>query len=395
MNLNNKEQEQVQHEQNMISFLDILVEFSKNLGLIIKIIIIFFIIGLAVVFFKPSTFTATSKVVAEMDNAGSMRFSSGLSALKSFGLNLGSAGSGLIAESYPDLIKSREVLYQVTQKEFFFKSLDSTMKFVDFSTHKTVGNYIEDYTYKLPFTIVDFFRPGVKLKKITESDGSILSLNGTEQEAIALLQSDYMSTSIDDETGIIKITTHANDRYLAAYINDAVLKSFQNHVQNIYNQKNSENLNFIKTQLDIAEQDLRTAEEKVVTFLKRNTNPQTIQLQTRLERLKSDVTFKAELFNELQLQYAQTKIELKKKEPVIRIIERPSPPLFPSGLGKLTILILFLFIGFLIGLIVVFYNFIIQYIRDEEENKEKMDFIKTSFTRYFSINRNKSIENPQ
>jgi len=246
MSVNKNLMEPLKRENDMISFLDILVEFSKNLGLIIKIMIIFIIIGFAVVFLRPAQFTATSKVIAEMDGTNPTRLSSGINALKRFGLNLGSAGSGLIAESYPDLIKSREVLYQVTQKEFFFKSLDSTMKFVDFSIHRTVGNYIEDYTYKLPFTILGFFRTEVKLKKITESGGSILSLNGTEQEAITLLQSDFVSTSINDETGIIKISTHANDRYLAAYFNDAVLKSFQNHVQNIYNQKKQRKLKFYK-----------------------------------------------------------------------------------------------------------------------------------------------------
>lgn len=385
MSTNNKNN-QVTDSKEEISLLDILVEFTKNLKLTIRLIVISFLIGLAFVLFKTSVYTASSGVVAELDNGSEMRLSSGLSALKSFGLNLGSAGSGLLPETYPELIKSREVLYQVIHMPFYFKSPDSTIQFVDYIGYKDIYYYLKKYTIKLPFTIIGFIRPKLDIKKLKDNSGNILSLSEDEHKAVSILMNDIVSTKIDDETGIITINVSTSDRNLSAYINEAVLSSFQNHIRQIYNQKNSENLNFIKTQLQQSKSELRKSEQAVVKFLEQNSNPKTIQLQTELERLKRDVSFKAGLYSELQIQYTQTSIELKKKEPVIRIVERPTPPINPSGLGKITILIIFMFIGFLTALIIVFYNFIIINLKEDEVNREKMNIIKTSFYSFFPLN---------
>jgi len=368
-----------------ISFLDIGVEFAQNIKLTIQLIAVFLLIGLAIVLIKPSTFTASSKVVAEMDNSGSTRFSSGLSALKSFGLNLGSAGSGLLPETYPSLIKSREVLYRVIQQPFYFKTVDSTMKFIDIANYKGFKYYLKKYTYQLPYTIIGLFKPILNLGKLKNNSGNILTLTVKENKAISVLMDEIVSTNIDDETGIITISTKTSDRNLSASINGAVLSSFQERIRQIYDQKNSENLNFIETQLEEAQALLLSSEQAVIKFLERNNDPQTIQLQTKLERLNRDVSFKADLYSELQLQFAQTKIELKKKEPVIRIVERPSPPINPSGLGKIAILLILIFMGFLLSFIVIFSKFVFANIQADQASNDKIKIIKKSFNLNFSV----------
>lgn len=364
---------------NEISLLDIAVEFVNNFNLIIKIIIAFLFIGLLIILIKPKNFTATSKVVAEIDNLASPQLSSGLNALKSYGFNIGNVGSGLTPESYPNLIKSREVLYILIHQPFLFKSIDSTMKFVDYANYKDFRYYLKKYTYKLPSTIIGFFKPNLQIGNDFINLTNILSLNEKESKAISLLMDEMVKTHIDHETGIITINTTTNDRYLSTILNSSIIVSFQNRIRQIYNQKNSENLKFIQSELDSVETELRNSEQAVVEFLERNNNPQTIQLQTILERLKRNVAFNADLYSELQIQYYRTKIELKKKEPIIRILERPTPPINPSGIGKITSLILFIFIGLLVSLIIIFYKFIMKNLRDDEVNKEKLDHIRQAF----------------
>lgn len=381
-------------ENNEISFLDILLEFTKNLKKISRIITISFLIGLLYVIFTPNRYTATSGVVSEINSGNSMALSSGLSALKSFGLNLGPAGSGLIPETYPKLIKSREVLYHVIQDTFYFKDIGKKFRFVDYVSYRDFWYYLKRFTIKLPQTIYGFLKPKVKFSKInTQSD--ILVLTIPETQAIETL-SGMVSVNLDDETGIITISVTTKNPALSAKINEDILKSFKETIRHIFDQKNSENLKFIQSQLAEAQLQLQKSEEALVQFLERNINPQTIQLQTELDRLKREVDFRANLYNELQIQFAQNKIELKKKEPVIRIVERPTQPIKPSGLGKATTVFLFIFMGFLIGLIKIFYDFIIESLNQDKSAHQKLNKIKEYSVNYFSrflLSKSKQKEN--
>lgn len=367
-------------EKTTIGFLDILVEFSKNLKLMIRIILIFLLLGLVVAIFRTTNYTATSRVVADLYDGQDMRLTSGLNALRSFGVNLGEPGSGIIPDTYPQIIKSREVLYDVIKTPVYISKLDSTMRLMDYLNHKNFSYYLKKYTIKLPFTIVRLIFPKQEFVKIKTKHDKILYLDKYEHAALNKLMGDIVSAGYDFETGIITISTTISDPILSAQINEMILTSFRKRIRNMYDEKNSDNLKFIKERLEESKEELREAEQRVVEFLERNTNPQTIQLQTELDRLKRDVDFKANLYNELQLRYTQAKLELKKSEPVIKIIERPSPPLNHSSLGRFSILLICIVIGFLIGLVLIFFNIIINSIKQDEKDLEKYNNVKAAFS---------------
>lgn len=382
------------NSENYISFLDILAEFSRNLKLITIIIAFFLLLSIIVAIFRQTMYTSSATVFADLNEGSEMRLSSGLNALKSLGINTGISSSGLIPDTYPKIIKSREVLYEVIHTSFYFSNLDSTMTFVDYITYKDFTYYLKKYTIRLPFTLYRIILPKNRYKKMKSTDGEILHISEKENSAISALAGNIISSDIDLETGLISISATTINPNLSAQINETVLQSFRNMMRNMYDQKNSENLKFIKERLDETKQELTQSEQAVIKFLESNSNPGTIQLSTELERLKRDVTFKAQLFSELQIQFMQTEIDLKKNEPVIRIIERPSPPINPSGMGRFNIIILFLFMGLLTGFVIVLIRFIITNLKQDKISQQKMENIKTDFSsffkfRVFTLKRNK------
>ena len=367
---------QLQEEE--ISILDLVLQIVKNAGTILKITFYFLLVGLVIAIIKPSKYTSTSIVVNEAISLEDVNLSGGLSALRKFGINLGSTGEGLTLEAYPQIISSREVLYKVVKDTFYFSDIDSTMRLTDYLNIKDFMYYLKKYTIKLPSTLFRLVFPKKALKYPLEikKGREIFFIMDDDFSAIKTLKDEYLNVATDIETGLITISVTTADANLSADINASVLENFRKKMQEMYDLKAEEKLKFIRAQFHIAERDLRTAEEKVVRFLEKNSDPNTIALQTELERLKRNVSFKAEVYSELQTQLTQTEIELKRKEPVIRIMERPSPPIEPSGISRLFLIVASLIFGLITGLTLAMFRLFSQNLKEDKENSKKIEEIR-------------------
>ena len=376
--MNEPRQKNIDPKEEEISILDLTLQLVKKAPVIIKTLFYFLLIGIIAAIITPSKYTATSIVVNEAIGLEDMNLSGGLSALRKFGINLGSPNEGLTLEAYPEIITSREVLLAVARDTFYFRDKDTTMCLVDYINLKDFFYYIKKFTIKLPYTVYRFFFPKKILlyPPIGEGKNDILFIRQEEYEAIKILREEYLSVESDIETGLITISVKTFDPNLSAEINAAILEKFRIKMQQIYDKKAGENLNFIRERFREAERDLRNAEEKVVRFLEKNSDPNTIALQTELERLNRNVSFKAEVYSELQTQLTQTQIELKRKEPVIRILERPSPPNEASGTGRLFIIIAILIVGIFFVMFMVMFELFTKNLKQDKENQSKIDEIR-------------------
>lgn len=363
------------HEE--ISLLDIILNLVKNKKIIYRTTLVFFIIGFFIALIRQSNYTSTSIVVTEnltTDQLGAI--ASGLTSLRQFGINIGGAEEGITIEAYPELIMSNEVLYATIQDTFYFSDMDSSLRFVDYASQKNIWYYFKKYTIGLPRLIIRSILPPPE-KNLEKIGNDILVISDNEYEAINEISGEMLTVDADIETGLIKITTATSDPLLSAELNRSILKNFKNRMQYLYDLKTSENLKFIKARFNEAKKSLHDAEDKVVKFLEQNSNPSTIELQTQLERLKRDVSFKSELYSELLSQLTQTELDLKRKEPVIRIMERPAPPTEPSGVGRLVIIIAFIVFGAIIGVSLAFIKIFTTNINNTLENREKIEELKS------------------
>jgi len=369
----------MQNKQESISFLDFIYLISINIRTIFKIILFLLLIGIIFAIIKPPKFTATSTIMADISDKSNMKIPTGLSALKRFGLNFSDAGSGFIADTYPEIIKSKEVLYQVIHSPVMSDQSKNKILLIDLLNIKTIYDYLMDYTIKLPFSVLKLLSNSPKRLASPDSTMNMLILSEDEFSAMDILENEILSLNYDYETEIITINTKTSDPFLSAEINQAVLTHFRDRIRALYNQKTGENLRFVQARLQEAQGDLKNAEEGMIQFLERNSNPQTIPLLTELDRLKRDISFKENLYNELLMEYTQLQIELKKLEPVIKIINRPSPPNSKSGISKIMIVFVFFILGLLISLGYIFYFFIIMNLENNLQNKTKFDNIRQNF----------------
>jgi uncharacterized protein involved in exopolysaccharide biosynthesis len=141
------------------------------------------------------------------------------------------------------------------------------------------------------------------------------------------------------------ITVTAGGPQLAASLAESFLDHFTTRVRDIRTEKVRERLEFVEGRFKEAEQELEQTEDRLAQFLERNQNPTTASLQFRRDRLQRQVSFKEQLYSELQSQLTQTRLDLQRRQPVATVVEEPTPPLEKSAPMRLLIVVVSTFLG--------------------------------------------------
>ncbi|WP_103016350.1 Wzz/FepE/Etk N-terminal domain-containing protein [Salinibacter ruber] len=370
------------HEDE-VSLLDILLVLARNKTLIVRTVLVFTLLGVTYALLAPEEFTSEARVVREAQAEGGSLpggISGGLAggALSGLGISLGGAASGLTPAAYPDVLQSREVRLAVVRDTFRFPDAERPMPYVDY-VNRPAGSLstVLDYTLFLPWTLKGMLGQvisGSPTPAGTTDTGEPLIPTEEENEALKAIGS-MISASVDEETGLMTISVTAGGPQLASDLAKSFLDHFSTRVREIRTEKVRERLQFVEGRYEEAEQELETAEERLAQFLERNQNPTTATLQFRQDRLRRQVSFKEQLYSELQSQLTQTRLDLQQRQPVVTIVEKPVPPMKKSAPGRTLVVFLSLFLGGIVGVVASFVRSIFTSNKDKI-SKEKIDNIK-------------------
>jgi uncharacterized protein involved in exopolysaccharide biosynthesis len=336
--------------------------------------LVFTLLGVTYALLAPEEFTSEARVVREaQQEGGSLPGGISAGALSGFGINLGGASSGLRPAAFPDILQSREVRLGVVRDTFRFPDAKRAMAFVEY-VNRPPGtlDQVLKYTLWLPWTLKGALGKAISgtpaPARTTDAD-ELLTSSNEEDEALEVI-SDMVSASVDEETGLMTISVTAHGPQLAADLTARFLDHFTRRVREIRTEKVRERLAFVKGRFEEAEDELESAEDRLAQFLERNQNPTTASLQFRRERLQRQVSFKEQLYSELQSQLTQTRLDLQRSQPVVTIVETPVPPPKRSAPSRTLIVLLSIIIGGILGVsgasISAFFS---KFDGDDEEGK--------------------------
>lgn len=227
----------IEHEYNdpddEISLLDLSLVLVRNLKLIAGIVFVCLAAGLTYALVQNNEYTASAKVIREAgDGAGSSGLG-GLSALSGFGINLGGDATGLSVDSYPEILKSREVRLDVVKDTLMLNE-------------RTYLNYVS--------------RSQGPFEDDTERQ--------KEERAIGLLLS-QLQTAVDRESGLMTISVTTERPDLSAALVDSFVRHLTERVASIRTEKGRLNLAFLTGRFEEARSELLLAETELAEFLDR------------------------------------------------------------------------------------------------------------------------------
>jgi len=369
--------------EDKVSLLDILLVLARNRTLVARTVLVVTLLGLSYAILAPEEYTSDARVVREAQSEGG-NLPGGISpgALSGFGINLGGSASGLTPAAYPDVLQSREVRLAVVRDTFRFPNAERPMTYVDY-VNRPAGpiGILLDYTLWLPWTIKEKIGGAVSESPApagTTDAGEPLIPSEKEDEALESI-ADMVSASVNEETGLMTISVTAGGPQLAADLAESFLDHFTSRVREIRTEKVRERLQFVEGRFEEAERELEKAENRLAQFLERNQNPTTASLQFQRNRLQRQVSFKEQLYSELQSKRTQTRLDLQRRQPVVTVVEEPVPPVKRSAPKRTLIVLLSLVLGVFFGTGAAFVRASFDEMRSGEEGKEKLSELRGSF----------------
>jgi uncharacterized protein involved in exopolysaccharide biosynthesis len=231
------------------------------------------------------------------------------------------------------------------------------MTYVDY-LNRPAGSLstVLNYTLWLPWTLKGRLENAVSGSSVpagTTASGDPVIPTEDENEALESV-ANKISASVDEGTGLMTISVTTGGPQLAASLAESFLDHFTRRVREIRTEKVRERLEFVEGRFEEAEKELEKAEDRLAQFLEQNQNPTTASLQFRRDRLQRQVSFKEQLYSELQGQLTQTRLDLQRRQPVVTVVEEPVPPVNPSGIGLKTVLAFAIFAGGIVSVGIIF-----------------------------------------
>ena len=369
--------------EDEVSLLDLLLVLARHTTLIVRTVLVFTLLGVTYALLAPEEFTSEARVVREaQQESGGLPSGIPSGALSGLGISLGGASSGLTPAAYPDVLQSREVRLAVVRDTFRFPDAERPMTFVDY-VDRPAGplSTVLEYTLWLPWTLKGALGSAISGSPApagTTDAGEPLIPSEEEDEALRTI-GDMISASVDEETGLMTISVTAGGPQLAASLAESFLDHFATRVREVRTEKVRERLEFVEGRFKEAEQELETAEERLAQFLERNQNPTTATLRFRRDRLQRQVSFKEQLYSELQSQLTQTRLDLQRRQPVVTVVEEPVPPMNRSAPKRMLIVLLSLILGGFVGVGGTFVSAFFNNAEEDLEQKKKLREVREAF----------------
>lgn len=338
-----------------IDLLALAKTFWKGRKTVIKAIFIAAILGLLIAFLSPVEYTATTSMVPQTTQTGSkLGGLSSLAAMAGFNLDANSTGDDLTPLVYPQIVSSTPFQLELMNMPFSFSKVDHPVSLFTYYTgiaKPGILSLIKKYTIGIPGLIIKAIK-GEK-KTIESSGNGPISLT-KDQETVRKLIEDKVTLDLDSKQGFLTLTASFPEALLSAQVADQATQLLQKYIIKYKTRKATDQLNFIQQQYDETKRDFEKAQDELARFSDQNKNVTSAMAQTKAQRLQSEYSIAQNVYNEMAKQLEQAKIKVKEDTPVFTILEPAMIPQEKSKPKKALILVIWIFLGGIIGTGIVF-----------------------------------------
>jgi len=352
-----------------------LIELARKIWaerkLIVKTAGVFLALGLLVAFGSTVEYKSEARLLPELRKeeggaSGLISRFSGLSGLA--GIDLGMAGGvdAISPQLYPEVLKSTPFMLHLLNTRVEIPSLDTTATVYEYMTElkkTSLMGYIGKFTVGLPGTIMKLFRKEDSQPANSSEKKGPIRITKMQYETIKELQ-DRIRANTDQKNGVITVSAEFPDPELAAQVAEEAVDYLQEYITDYRTNKAANDLAFIREQHDRAREDFEQAQQALATFRDQNRNVISARAQSEEERLQAEYNLAFNVYNSLAQQLEQARIKVQEETPVFQVLNPVEVPVEKSKPKKLIILIVSAFLGVLIGMVLVYFRYAVQSIKE-------------------------------
>jgi len=325
---------------------------------VIKTTLIFMVLGLFIAIFSAKEYTASTTMVPQSAEGGSKLGGSlgGLAAMA--GINLGSMGGGstIPPTLYPKIVNSIPFQKELMQTPLSIEGQKEEVSFAEYYLEiKKPGllGYIKKYSIGLPGLILKSIRGEAAASSLQLEAGSLISISQDEKKLINILSA-QLSIEVNDKDGYVSISARMPEAKSSAQMVQKAQVLLQEAITDFKIQKAQDQLAFVEERYAEKEKEAKNAQKKLASFRDRNKNVSTATAQTEQERLTAEYNLVYGVYSELAKQLETQKIQVKEDTPIFTIIEPVSIPMDKSKPNRPMTLVIWTFLGGIVGVGMVF-----------------------------------------
>jgi len=321
---------------------------------LIIFLVVFIILGVFVARFSPVEYKAQTIMVPQTQTKSSGLGGLGsLAALAGFNLDAMQGGSAELSPMvYPQIVKSLPFQRVIMHTPITWEGLAnpvSLLYYYDSLSKPNPLEIIKKYTIGLPGVLLKAIK-GDKKKSGDQAVNlaSVVSLSGKEIGMRGLL-SKNLFLEVNTREGFITLTAIAPEALAAAQIAEKAQKLLREQITDFRIDKARQNLRFIEALYKEKETAFIDAQARLAGFRDSNLNLGSAMAKTGEEKLQSEYQLAFSVYNEVAKQLENAKIKEKEETPVFSIIEPVSVPFRKSKPQMARILMIWVFLGGMIG----------------------------------------------
>ncbi|MDA3906230.1 MAG: Wzz/FepE/Etk N-terminal domain-containing protein [Bacteroidales bacterium] len=343
--------------------------------IIIKTVIIFTILGLFIAISTPKQYSASSIMVPQVSSGqNKLGGLSSLAAMAGFSMDM-STGSELSPLIYPQIAQSIPFQKELMYTKLNFEGFEEKISLYDYYTDPQYSKFnllgfIKKYTIGLPETILGAIRGKAKELEISsDSNANIVQLTDNENSLSKFLNG-AVSLSADQKQGLITLTANMPQAKTAAQLGQKAQEILQEKITKFKIEKAEAQFAFVQERYNEKEKKFRTIQENLARFQDKNKSIITELDNTRLVLLQSEYQIALGVLTALAKQLESAQIQVKEETPVFSIIQPISIPTESSKPNRKMILIIWVFLGGVVGTAWVFGK---EYLKDVRKKWKEAD----------------------
>jgi uncharacterized protein involved in exopolysaccharide biosynthesis len=310
------------------------------------------VIGVILAFATPKIYKST--VILAPEESGSS-FSGSLSSLASMvGMNMkiGQTGDALYPEIYPDLMESTGFIVGMFPVTVTKSKTGETYTYFDYlQKHQKLA------FYEYPMDWLNSLREKLSSDEQPKPDHKPDSKHLTKKEydvVKAILGK--MECSVDKKTNVITIVVEDQDPQIAATVADSVQMHLQRTITDYRTKKARVDLEYMQKLFDEAHKEYSKARQKYAAF---GDSYQNLKMQSYVlkgDELENEMQLKYTIYQQVVEQLQLAKAKVQERTPAFTIVQEASVPVKHSSRPKIVTLIIWMILGFLLRMCILFWR---------------------------------------
>ena len=367
-----------QAEEQPIDWTELVAKLLKHKKYIIIVTLIFAVLGVGFALTKKHQYTVTVTLAPEIDSK------SGSSSLKGIASMLGLSGlssssSGVDAVNFtmfPEICSSTPFLTGLFDVPVTTHLTKKDIKRGKKAKTTTLFKYItkEDEPKKGLFVWLADVLGAEKPEKEDNSKVDISNLTRMQSQVVRILER-LVTANVDTKTGITTLTITMDDPKIATTLADTVCQRLQDYVSDYRTQKAKKDLLYYSDLAHRAHQNLVKAQAAYAQSVDFDHSVILQSVNSEKQRLQAEANLAQQVYEQMEQQKVAAKAKYQEMKPVFAVIQPATMPQRPSGTSRKTIVLGFMFLGFVISAGWKLYakDFVDKTIKDIKEKKKNLE----------------------